>query len=66
MRVKLQLVMCSDDGRDETVTDLVTLKKDSHRIEQLGLSCDHYILGTLFRFIPIFTYIFIKRRAGNV
>jgi hypothetical protein len=24
MRVKLQLVMCSDDGREETVTDLVT------------------------------------------
>ena len=26
MRVKLQLVMCSDDGREETVTDLVTLQ----------------------------------------
>ena len=38
MRVKLQLVMCSDDGREETVTDLVTLKKDSTRIEHLGLS----------------------------
>ena len=38
MRVKLQLVMCSDDGHEETVTDLVTLKKDSQRIEHLGLS----------------------------
>src|SRR5215813_15204259 len=38
MRVKLQLVMCSDDGREETVTDLVTLQKDSHRIEHLGLT----------------------------
>jgi hypothetical protein len=38
MRVKLQLVMCSDDGREETVTDIVTLKKDSTRIEHLGLS----------------------------
>ena len=38
MRVKLQLVMCSDDGREETVTDLVTLQKDSTRIEHLGLS----------------------------
>ena len=28
MRVKLQLVMCSDDGHEETVTDVVTLKKD--------------------------------------
>lgn len=38
MRVKLQLVMCSDDGREEAVTDLVTLKKDSTRIGHLGLS----------------------------
>ena len=38
MRIKLQLVMCSDDGREETVTDLVTLQKDSTRIEHLGLS----------------------------
>jgi len=38
MRVKLQLVMCSDDGRAETVTDLVTLQKDCQRIEQLGLT----------------------------
>jgi hypothetical protein len=38
MRVKLQLVMCSDDGREETVIDLVTLKKDSQRIEHLGLT----------------------------
>src|SRR5262249_61737160 len=38
MRVKLQLVMCSDDGREETVTDVVTLQKDSQRIEHLGLT----------------------------
>jgi hypothetical protein len=38
MRVKLQLVMCSDDGREETVTDIVTLKKDTTRIEHLGLT----------------------------
>jgi len=38
MRIKLQLVMCSEDGCEETVTDLVTLKKDSTRIEHLGLS----------------------------
>jgi hypothetical protein len=38
MHVKLQLVLCSDDGREETVTDLVTLKKDSTRIEHLGLT----------------------------
>jgi hypothetical protein len=38
MRVKLQLDMCSDDGREETVTDIVTLKKDTTRIEHLGLT----------------------------
>jgi hypothetical protein len=38
MRVKLQPVLCSDDGREETVTDMVTLQKDSHRLEHLGLT----------------------------
>ena len=38
MRVTLQLVLCSDDGRDETVTDIVTLNKDCQRIEHLGLT----------------------------
>jgi hypothetical protein len=38
MRVKLQLVICDDDGHEETVTDVVTLKKDHRRIEHLGLT----------------------------
>jgi hypothetical protein len=38
MRVKLQLVMCSDDGYEATITDIVTLQKDSQRIEHLGLT----------------------------
>jgi hypothetical protein len=38
MRVKLPLVLCSDDGQEETVTDLVTLQKDCRRIEHLGLT----------------------------
>ena len=38
MRIKLQLVMCSDDGQEETITDVVTLQKDSQRIEHLGLT----------------------------
>jgi hypothetical protein len=28
MRVKLQLVMCSDDGQEETIADIVTLQKE--------------------------------------
>jgi len=38
MRVKLQLVICSDDGQEQTVTDVVTLQKDHRRIEHLGLT----------------------------
>ena len=32
MHVKLQLVMCSDAGQEETVTDVITLDKDNQRI----------------------------------
>jgi hypothetical protein len=38
MRVTLQLILCSDDGHEETVTNSVSLKKDCHRIEHLGLT----------------------------
>jgi hypothetical protein len=38
MPCKLQLVICTDDGCEETVTDLVTLTKDCKRIEHLGLT----------------------------
>jgi hypothetical protein len=38
MCVKLQLVICDDDGQEETVTDVVTLKKDHRRLEHLGLT----------------------------
>ena len=38
MHVKLQLVLCSDDGQEKIITDLVTLQKDSQRIEHLGLT----------------------------
>ena len=30
MRVKLQLVMCSDEGQEETVTDVITLNKTTY------------------------------------
>ena len=38
MHVKLQLVMCGDDGQKETITDIITLQKDSQHIEHLGLT----------------------------
>jgi hypothetical protein len=51
MRVKLQLVICHDDGQEETVTDIITLNKNNQRIEHLGLSLaeSKHLLGTLQR-----------------
>jgi len=51
MRVKLQLVMCSDEGQEETVTDVITLNKNHERIEHLGLTLAEakQLLSTLQR-----------------
>src|SRR5215467_4022716 len=51
MRVKLQLVVCHDDGYEETVTDVITLNKHNQRIEHLGLSLaeSKQLLSTLQR-----------------
>ena len=51
MRVKLQLVMCNDQGDEETVTDVVTLNKNTQRIEHLGLTLaeSKQLLSTLQR-----------------
>ena len=38
MRVKLQLVICNDVGHEETVTDVITLNKNTQRIEHLELT----------------------------
>jgi hypothetical protein len=32
MCVKLQLVMCDNDGHEATVTEVVTLKKEAHAL----------------------------------
>jgi hypothetical protein len=51
MRVKLQLVICHDDGHEETVTDVITLNKNHRRIEHLGLTLaeSKQLLSTLQR-----------------
>jgi len=38
MRVTLQLVICNDEGQEETVTDVITLHKNTQHIEHLGLT----------------------------
>ena len=51
MRVKLQLVICHDQGQEETVTDVITLTKNHQRIEHLGLTLaeSKHLLSTLQR-----------------
>ena len=51
MRVKLQLVLCNDQGDEETVTDIITLNKNHQRIEHLGLTLaeSKHLLSTLQR-----------------
>jgi hypothetical protein len=45
MCVKLQLVMCSDEGKEETVTDVMTCNKNSQRIGICARS-ERSILGS--------------------
>src|SRR5215472_16533747 len=51
MRLKLQLVMCNDQGHEETVTDIITLNKNNQRTEHLGLNLaeSKHLLSTLQR-----------------
>src|SRR6266446_5470142 len=51
MRVKLQRVICHDDGHEETVTDVITFNKHNQRLEHLGLSLaeSKELLSTLQR-----------------
>jgi hypothetical protein len=51
MRVKLQLVMYSDERQEKTITDVITLDKHHRRIEHLGLTLAEakQLLSTLQR-----------------
>src|SRR5215510_5569867 len=51
MRVKLQLVICNDEGQEETVTDVIALNKNQQRIEHLGLTLaeSKHLLSTIQR-----------------
>jgi hypothetical protein len=51
MRVKLPLVICNDEGQEETVTAVITLHKRNQRIEHLGLTLaeSKQLLNTLQR-----------------
>jgi hypothetical protein len=51
MRVTLHLVICHDDGHEETVTDIIILTKNDKRLAHLGLSLaeSKHLLSTLQR-----------------
>ena len=53
MRVTLQLVICHDEGHDETVTDVIALTKHHQRLEHLGLPLaeSKQLLSTLQRYL---------------
>jgi hypothetical protein len=38
MKMTVQLVVCEDDGREETITNVVILEKTCQQIEQVGLT----------------------------
>src|SRR5262245_32762762 len=54
MRVKLQLVMCSDNGQEETITNIVTLQKDGvnqtngRKVSLTHGICDKNVTSTFF------------------
>jgi hypothetical protein len=37
MKLRVQLVVCAEDGREEQVQEVATIEKDCQRIEHLGL-----------------------------
>jgi hypothetical protein len=38
MKIKVQLVLCAEDGREEEVQELAVMEKSHQRIEHLGLT----------------------------
>ncbi len=38
MKIRVQLVVCDDDGHEATFTDVAVLEKACQRIEHLGLT----------------------------
>src|SRR5215813_1829879 len=62
MRIKLQLVICHDEGQEETIMDVIALNKHQQRIEHLGLTLaeSKHLLSTLQRHLlqqPVDTFL---------
>src|SRR5712692_7613488 len=66
MQIKVQLVVCGDDGHEETHTDVLVLEKACQRIEQLGLALaeSKQLLKTLQQYlVEQQATAFVRRRA---
>ena len=48
MKLKVQLVICADDGREEQVQEVATLDKDCQRIEHLGFKGSGHFRAILY------------------
>ncbi len=55
MKLKLQLVICADDGREEQMQEVATLAKDCQRIEHLGFTLmeAQQLLATLQQYLVV-------------
>jgi hypothetical protein len=46
MKIRVQLVVCDNDGHEETFTDVVVLEKACQRVEHLGsLNLSQFVVG---------------------
>ena len=71
MRVKLQLVLCNDEGEEETVTDVITLNKNNQRIAHLGLTLSEakQLLSTTQRHLlwqQVDAFLILSSPVGSV
>jgi hypothetical protein len=66
MKVKVQLVVCDNEGYEETITDVVVLEKACQRIEQVGLTlveAKTLLTALQQRFVEWQTTTFIQSQA---
>jgi hypothetical protein len=66
MKIRVQLVVCDDDGHEETFTDVVVLEKACQRIEHLGLTlaeAKHTLTALQQRLVEQQTAAFVAAHA---
>jgi hypothetical protein len=66
MKIKVQLVVCAEDGREEQVQEIAIVEKPYQRIEHLGFTLAEAksILKTLQQHGPKLARLLCGARAG--